>query len=45
MNDVAFTCIRFELTAFNYTTLNKQGSTHKNTCHKWLVRIFDHILI
>ena len=33
-NIVVFSCINFELTSIKQTTLEKQGSTHKNTYYK-----------
>ena len=40
-----FFCLNFELTLIKQTTFNKQGSTHKNTCHKWLVHNILHAWI
>ena len=32
MNIVVFSCKNFEFTSIKQTTLNTQGSTHKNAC-------------
>lgn len=38
MDDAIYYGITFEFTSFKQTALNKQGSTHKNTCYKYLVQ-------
>ena len=34
MNIADFPCINFKITSIKQNILNKQGSTHKDTCYK-----------
>ena len=45
MNIIVFSCIDFELTSIKQKTLDKQECSHKNTCYKILVHIFQSSIV